>query len=146
MNSTIFNPTGRYYDLLKRTWALEYEDMYWPEDAVFMERNSRDFVTRTARINANAEAVCDVLSTHPKSKVYRSSFVSTLLKYCRVVKTVYYPKVNDSRPYYDQARTSNGGYGGLLSTTFHSMDDAIAFFDNLDVAKGPSLGTNFTLV
>jgi len=70
MNSTIFNPKGRYHDLLKRTWAMEYEDMYWPEDAVFMERNSRDFVTRTARINANAEAVCDVLSTHPKSKVY----------------------------------------------------------------------------
>lgn len=29
--------------------------------------------------------------------------------------------------------------------TFHSTAEAIAFFDALDVMKGPSLGTNFTL-
>jgi len=32
-----------------------------------------------------------------------------------------------------------------LSTTFYSLEDAILFFDELDSAKGPSLGTNFTL-
>lgn len=41
--------------------------------------------------------------------------------------------------------TSTGGYGGLLSATFHNTADAAAFFDNLDISKGPSLGTNFTL-
>jgi len=61
------------------------------------------------------------------------------------VKKVYYPKVNPSRPYYEAARTSNGGYGGLLSVTFYSIDAAAVFFDNLSVDKGPSLGTNFTL-
>lgn len=66
--SAIFNPKGQYHDLLKRTWATEYEDMYWPEDAIFMERNSRDFVARIARVNTNAEAVCDLLSNHPKSR------------------------------------------------------------------------------
>ena len=39
----------------------EYEDNYWAEDALFMERNSRDFVSRIARINTNAEAICNVL-------------------------------------------------------------------------------------
>lgn len=29
--------------------------------------------------------------------------------------------------------------------TFFTIEDAIEFFDTLDVAKGPSLGTNFTL-
>ena len=43
-------------------------DNYWAEDAIFMERNSRDFVSRIDRINANAEAVCDVLRNDPRGK------------------------------------------------------------------------------
>lgn len=125
--SAILNPTGRYYKLLKDTLATTYEDHYWPEDAIFMERNSRDFVSRIARVNTNAEAICDVLQRHPR------------------IKKVYYPKVNPSRPNYEACRTAKGGYGGLLSVTFHSMEDAEVFYDNLDTDKGPSLGTNFTL-
>ncbi len=71
--------------------------------------------------------ICDVLKTHP------------------VVKDVYYPKYVPSRPFYDSCRTPNGGYGGLLSLTFHNKDQAVAFFDRIETAKGPSLGTNFTL-
>jgi cystathionine gamma-synthase len=46
---------------------------------------------------------------------------------------------------FDKFRNPKGGYGGLFSITFHSTPEAIAFFDALDTAKGPSLGTNFTL-
>lgn len=62
-----------------------------------------------------------------------------------IVKEVYYPKCSSTRPFYDQYRTSTGGYGGLLSVTFRSKPEAIAFYDALETAKGPSLGTNFTL-
>lgn len=61
------------------------------------------------------------------------------------MKAVYYPKVVDSKPFYDACRTANGGYGGLLSATFHTTEEVTAFYDNLDTEKGPSLGTNFTL-
>lgn len=61
------------------------------------------------------------------------------------VKEVYYPKYSPTRPFYDQCRMRNGGYGGLLSVTFWSTSIAVAFFDALETAKGPSLGTNFTL-
>ena len=61
------------------------------------------------------------------------------------MKQVNYPKYSPTRPFYDQCRTPGGGYGGLLSATFYSTADAVAFFDDLDTAKGPSLGTNFTL-
>lgn len=125
--SAILNPKGRYYNVLKQTWEADYEDNHWAEDSVFLERNSRDFVPRIERINANAEAICDVLRTHPR------------------VKQVNYPKYSPTRPFYDQCRTPRGGYGGLLSATFYSTADTVAFFDNLDTAKGPSLGTNFTL-
>ena len=32
-----------------------------------------------------------------------------------------------------------------MSCTLHSLPAARAFYDNLETAKGPSLGTNFTL-
>lgn len=62
-----------------------------------------------------------------------------------IVKEVYYPKHSPTRPFYDHCRTRNGGYGGLLSVTFHSTTKAVTFFDALETAKGPSLGTNFTI-
>ncbi|KAI0098815.1 pyridoxal phosphate-dependent transferase [Nemania sp. FL0031] len=127
--SIILNPGGRYYGALKAAMADDvFEDTtYWAEDVVFMERNSRDFVTRIDRVNANAEAICDVLEAHP------------------LVKKVYYPKYNESRPNYEACRLPNGGYGGLLSCTLKTKAHAIAFYDALETAKGPSLGTNFTL-
>ncbi|KAL8705542.1 MAG: hypothetical protein Q9201_001359 [Fulgogasparrea decipioides] len=125
--SSILNPSSRFYNQLKSKLESEYEDNYWAGDALFMERNSRDFVSRIARINVNAEAMCSILKA--------SSFV----------KEVYYPKYSSTRPFYDQYRNSTGGYGGLLSVTFRTRPEAIAFYDSLETAKGPSLGTNFTL-
>ena len=63
--SSVLNPTGRFYEMIKVTMEEEYEDTYWLEDAIFMERNSRDFVSRIQRININAEAICDVLKSVP---------------------------------------------------------------------------------
>ncbi|MCJ1318539.1 hypothetical protein MMC15_003869 [Xylographa vitiligo] len=125
--SSILNPRSRYYHQLRRTMTDEYEDNYWPEDAIYLERNSRDFVSRIDRINKNAEAICQVLKASP------------------YVKKIYYPKYSPTRPFYDEFRHPTGGYGGLLSVTFHTTAEAVTFFDVLEVAKGPSLGTNFTL-
>lgn len=125
--SAVLNPSSRYYQLLKTAATREYEDTYWPEDAIFMERNSRDFAMRIDRINANAEAICDVLVNHP------------------LVKTVHYPKYNKSRDNYNACKLPTGGYGGLLSVVFHRKADAMMFYDTIETAKGPSLGTNFTI-
>ena len=145
--SAILNPQGRYYSQLKQIWSQTYEDNYWAEDAIFLERNSRDFVARVERINANAEAICEVLRAHPKGKMNQRLIIlrrgRRQLKVC-LVKQVHYPKYSE-RLLYDRCRTPNGGYGGLLSATFYTRSDAIAFFDHLSTAKGPSLGTNFTL-
>jgi cystathionine gamma-synthase len=117
-----------------------YEDSYWGEDAIYMERNSRDFVQRVRVINRNAEAVCDLLHSH-----------TTVAN--PIVKNVYYPKW-ETWSYYDICRIASpagpdgreeGNFGGLFSVTFTSTTAAEAFFDALPCAKGPSLGTNFTL-
>ncbi|KAF2130029.1 cystathionine gamma-synthase-like protein [Dothidotthia symphoricarpi CBS 119687] len=123
----VLNPKARNYQLLKGIWDQDYVDNHWAEDSIFLERNSRDFVSRIDRIGSNAEAICEVLSADPR------------------VKQVNYPKTSPTRPFYDKCRNPNGGYGGLLSATFHTRQAAVAFFDNLDTVKGPSLGTNFTL-
>ena len=59
--STVLNPAGQYYRRLKDTMAKEYEDNYWAEDAIFLERNSRDFVSRIERINTSAEVLTSLL-------------------------------------------------------------------------------------
>ena len=74
-SSAILNPNGGYYELLKRTFDDKYEDNYWAEDAVFMERNSRDFVHRIERINVNAEAVCELLTNSALSRCRLLTFV-----------------------------------------------------------------------
>ncbi|TPX18120.1 uncharacterized protein E0L32_002629 [Thyridium curvatum] len=125
--SLILNPRGRFYGALKSAAAALYDDAYWPEDVIFMERNSRDFASRIDRINSNAEAICEVLRASP------------------LTKSVHYPKYNHSRPNYDAVKLPTGGYGGLLSVTFHHKAHAVAFYDAIETAKGPSLGTNFTL-
>ncbi|KAI6824078.1 PLP-dependent transferase [Hortaea werneckii] len=123
----ILNPQSRYYAGLKKTLETEYEDNQFEEDSIYLERNSRDFVDRIQRINHNAGVIADVLRAHP------------------CVKQVNYPKYSETKHHYDTCKLPNGGYGGLLSATFHSMEDAQIFYDHLDTHKGPSLGTNFTL-
>lgn len=125
--SMILNPHSRYYHDLKRVLETEYEDNQFEEDSVYLERNSRDFVERIQRVNVNAEAIVDVLRADP------------------AVKQVNYPKYSDSKANYDACRLPDGGYGGLLSATFHRVEDAQVFYDHLNTHKGPSLGTNFTL-
>lgn len=127
--SAILNPNSRYYAAIKKAMSTgtEFEDTYWAEDVIFMERNSRDFAVRIERINSNAEAICEILRSNP------------------LIKDVYYPKYNESRPNYEVVKLPGGGYGGLISATFKDRERAVAFYDALDTAKGPSLGTNFTL-
>jgi cystathionine gamma-synthase len=125
--SAVLNPRAPLYSQIKATVDKEYEDNYWAEDAVFMERNSRDFVSRIIRVNETTSAIASLLSSSP------------------ILKSLYYPKHSDSKTAYDACRNPQGGYGGLLSVTFNTPQQAIAFFDALEVQKGPSLGTNFTL-
>ncbi|KAJ3182905.1 hypothetical protein HDU85_002508 [Gaertneriomyces sp. JEL0708] len=128
--SAVLNPQSPHYAAMKAAMHSLYEDNLFSLDAVFLERNSRTFRNRIARINQTAEQLCDFLQPHPK------------------IKTIYYPKYVDASLYHDHARPNaqgRYGYGGLFSVILHSDDAAQRFFDVLNIAKGPSLGTNFTL-
>jgi cystathionine gamma-synthase len=96
------------------------------QDAHAVVQNSVDFVERNETINANAEALSDWLVEHGD------------------VEKVFYPKY--VAPLYEAVKRPEGGYGGLLSIILHPHMCQRTFYDALNVAKGPSLGTNFTLV
>ena len=125
--SVIINPQSRRYKELQSALSAAFVDTYFPADAALMEANSQDFSARVKRANANAEIICALLKQHHS------------------VTKVYYPKGSSTQTLYDAFKRPQGGYGYLLSVIFRNPESAIAFFNALDVAKGPSLGTNFTL-
>ncbi len=138
-SSLTLNPRGRHYAALKAHLDATYEDIYFEQDAVFLERNSRDSLRRIRVIDENTEAVCDFLRAR--------SIAGGVPEGTCVVKEVYYPKYI-TREQYDKCRIKGdqpGGYGGLFSVTFTTLEASRAFFDTLPFYKGPSLGTNFTL-
>lgn len=135
--SLVLNPQGRHYAALKQHLSTNYEDVYFNEDALFMERNSRDFTRRVRVIDTNTEAICDFLRS-------RSLSGNTTHLEGIAIKEVYYPKFSCPSNYV-KCQLPEGGYGGLFSLTFTSLGASRAFFDALSCLKGPSLGTNFTL-
>ena len=130
------NPSRKHYAALKELLLTRYEDIYHDEDAIFMERNSRNFSHRAAQIDANAERVCDFLHAASQAHDNPSSPITE----------VFYPKWQTAAHYAARRRRpSSSGFGGLFSLAFAGQRAAEAFYDALACAKGPSLGTNFTL-
>ncbi|KAF8919488.1 pyridoxal phosphate-dependent transferase [Mucidula mucida] len=133
--SLTLNPRGRHYAALKAHMKATFEDSYFGQDAVFLERNSRDSLRRIRLIDGNTEAVCDFLRSRSQAGGKADG----------VVKDVFYPKWQ-TRDHYEKCRIKeSGGFGGLFSVTFTSLKASATFFDTLPFFKGPSLGTNFTL-
>jgi cystathionine gamma-synthase len=125
--SLVLNARGPFYRELQQLLDAEYEDLLFAADAVVLERNSRDFRDRVARINRTAERLCDHLRQHP------------------AVAHVYYPNY-ETPDNYRAFQRPGGGFGGLFSLLLHdSARTAPACYDALRICKGPNLGTNFSL-
>ncbi|KAG7697928.1 hypothetical protein KL951_002502 [Ogataea haglerorum] len=126
--SMVLNPASKYYKIFKDYLAQNFEDNFWDQDAIYLERNSRDFEARSKKINHNAAQVLEFLEKSP------------------LLDRVYYPSTMPSKKHYDALKKPDGGYGGLMSVVFKEQTDAVCFFNNVKLSKGPSLGTNFTLI
>ncbi|OAX84021.1 hypothetical protein ACJ72_01618 [Emergomyces africanus] len=135
--SVILNPASRKYSELKSLFDKYYVPELYIDDAEAIERNSRDYLSRTAKLNKNAISLVQYLQSCVKDP---SSAVSR----------VYYPSTNSSGKYYEQFMRSSTpdftpGYGCLFSVELDSLPATKAFYDNLNVHKGPHLGAPFTL-
>ena len=95
-------------------------------DALALEQGSRDVAKRVAKLNANTQSLAARLQQHP------------------AVAQVFHPERCER---FNRLRRSEGGHGCLLSFALkEGAEKAARVYDALQVCKGPSLGTAFTLV
>jgi cystathionine gamma-synthase len=125
--AVICNPSSPYYRELRRLVEDEHEELLWPADAAVILDRARSFPERMRRHNSNGLTIAERLRRHPG------------------VERVWYPKWEFSEVY-EAVRKPEGGWGSLV--TFLPRDAAKKsplIYDALEVCKGPSLGTVFTL-
>lgn len=126
--SVILNRASAHYAAFSAFLKAHADHELWPSDAVALELNSRDLERRAEVMSRNCRALADHLRAHPRvEKVWHAAA--------------------DGGAGFEFIRRANGGYGCLFS--FLLKDAARTsppFYDGLRVSKGPSLGTNFTLV
>jgi cystathionine gamma-synthase len=123
----IVNPASPFRERFQTMLAAEHEDLLWGEDAVVILGGAADFEARMQVINRNAERLANALSNHP------------------AVARVYYPTI-ETPGEYRLALRPQGGFGGMLSLLLVDPErTAPAFYDRLQVDKGPSFGLHRTL-
>ncbi|KAF4959110.1 hypothetical protein FGADI_1988 [Fusarium gaditjirri] len=126
--SVIINPNFRHYDELHDALTCRCPNTTcFPTDLAVLKQNSINMVERVERANKSTKIVIDCFEKHPS------------------VARVNHPSRSATIQNYERHRRKNGGYGNVFSVVFHNPESARHFYDNLDVCKGSSFGTNFTL-
>ncbi len=123
----ICNPRSPFYAELLPIIRAQHEEMLWCEDAAVLEREARDFPSRMQRHNNSGLLIAERLRQHP------------------AVEKVWYPKWEFAEAY-EAVRRPGGGWGSLI--TFLPKDAerrSPGIYDRMELCKGPSLGTVFTL-
>lgn len=133
----VLNPSSKKYASLKALFKEYYANEFYNADAETLERNSRDYLSRTTTMNNSALRIAEYLQSlaeDPSSSV----------------KKVFYPKLLPSLPLYQKlmrpaTEEFTPGYGCLFSVDFNSLTATKAFYDNLNVYNGPHLGMHVTI-
>lgn len=122
------NPRSEYFELFSERLAERALQVpLYSRDARELESRLGGLSERIGVINESAMEVYQLLVDHP------------------AVEEVWYPFAT-CRESYDLIKRPNGGYGGLMSMVLKDRAKTSRFYDALRLSKGPSLGTNFTLV
>ena len=125
--SVILNRASKHHAAFSAFLSEHADNDLFAGDAIALERSSRDFTGRAAIASRNSVGLYEYLSQHPKvARVWHS--------------------INEGGPGFKLLQRDNGGHSCMFSMTLKDPQSAPAFYDALAVCKGPSLGTNFTLV
>ncbi|KAF4971966.1 hypothetical protein FZEAL_9704 [Fusarium zealandicum] len=126
--SIVVNPNSCHYDAIRRSLSTHYSSVHcFPSDIAALKRNSANMANRVHKANSNALAVINVFQQHPS------------------VEHVNHASLGPTSLHYEKVRRRDGGYGNVLSVVFRNLKAAQCFYDSLDVCKGSSFGTNFTI-
>ena len=124
--SLILNPKSRWIDQFRNALKEINLPMLSDGDIVSLEKVSRDVNHRIFEQNKACLQLKKRLENH-----------------CEI-KNIFHP---ENCPNFNSILNSDGGYGCLLSFELSGgLDKAKKFYDSLQISKGPSLGTKFTLV
>ena len=125
--SLILNRNSPHYPEFAK-WMREHNDHdLFGADAIALEHNSRDFAARACTMSRNSVGLYEYLSRHEKvERVWHS--------------------INEGGVGYQALQRIESAHGCLFSFVLRERERTPAFYDALAVCKGPSLGTNFTLV
>jgi cystathionine gamma-synthase len=123
----ICNAKSPYYQELKSLVGRQHEELLWGGDAALIDSQARSFPERMKRHNESGLLLAERLRRHP------------------AIERVWYPKWEFSEAY-EAVRRPGGGWGALL--TFlpkNARESSPRIYDRLELCKGPSLGTTFSL-
>ena len=158
--SVTLNSGSPFFADLKAWQSLRYEDLLYEEDAIVLEKNSRDFRTRIAAVNHTTAQLVQWLTQQPQIQSVYSPYTQPAKWGDQTIQPLMgkhaLPAGNSDIQLTSSALasfhsslkpTSFPGFGGLLSIVLrHPTVTSAPFYDAVRVSKGPSLGNNFTLL
>jgi cystathionine gamma-synthase len=135
--SAILNKDSPVYPELKVLFEKNYHNDVFSGDAQVLLSNSANYYERSAILNKNAQKLVNYL--HPLVSDPRSS-----------VTNVFHPSVSPTRTSYDAVKrpiteSFVPGYGCLFTVELETVDQAIAFYDNLHFYQGPHFAAHRTI-
>ncbi|KAG7399419.1 hypothetical protein PHYBOEH_008933 [Phytophthora boehmeriae] len=131
--SVVLNPASPIAEELGMLFDAETDSYIVDDDVETLLETSKDLGERLIKTNATTAEIVQRLQKHP------------------LVKEVYYPTLSGAETLYDpflvpSELEGKPRYGPLFSIVLPGgLEPAKAFYDTLTIAKGPSLGTNFSL-
>lgn len=126
--SLVVNPSSRHRDTIKAARSANYEETHFPMDILALIDNCKNMPWRMKRCDESTLPLVNLLSPPP------------------LTATVHHPSTAPTSSLYQSVMRKDGGYGNVLSINFHRPDSAESSDNILDVRKGSSFKTNFTLV
>jgi len=135
--SAALNPSTAKYGELKALFTEKYVNRFYSGDAEVLEKNSRDYMERSATYNTNAETLVKYLQSLVENE--KSS-----------VAKVYYPLTSPTLSHYKSRMRATTpeftpGYGCLFTVELKTVEATQAFYNNVNVHHGPHLGAHLTL-
>ncbi len=122
--------TGSPHREVFREWLKRNHEpgILWCEDLVELESSSRDYADRARRTTEGTVRIVNALAGHP------------------AIARLRYPGWDGALRDESLLRSGAAGWGMVFSLVLRGGEPvAERFYDTLEVSKGPSLGTNFSL-
>lgn len=125
IGAAALNPLSPFASELRPHLAASLEPPY-QGDSERLAAQIGDMASVCERQNANAIALCKWLEKHP------------------CVTKIHHPKSPDSQKHFERIARTENSVGAMF--TIELNGDLAAFYDNTPFVKGPSFGTDFTMM